>query len=484
MTGLFHALINFFPYFSHKISMIDTRDCRDASHDLKLHSLIQQSARFSGYETSYSLDRNKVVLTGVGIRPANLFFQSLFRDSPIKTTQPGSGKLFAFNTEHQTIREYCRKMFMQHPDKCISFSANGQHGFVTTDGCSFREISDLCEIFGPNIYQITWREIWDTLNSQEIFLSPLLPLSFYQKLKSCMRLDHIVTLPGNDSNPVILKTLKKCQLYPHLREFCQLMEQQPEQLGLSVQQAEQLSKMTLYQIGSMVVKREDFRIFVDEKMKIRSRMPGQNDAIRLINACGIRGLSNTNPQWNRDIIKWMFKTALCAAEKGIALFPAVGMGVWKGDPDLYWRAFLDAIVESDIPLDAIFVNPGHQKSHDGKYAGYRGEEFEVILNEYKIRFKKDEKALFKLKKIQNLFAQQTDIVQFAHRLKTQYPDRIVSLLNASDPDVTLGFHVGEYVNNCPHCSTTEENYTAIGTNGLCFEDISGVHELNKITQTT
>jgi hypothetical protein len=64
-----------------------------------------------------------------------------------------------------------------------------------------------------------------------------------------------------------------------------------------------------------------------------------------------------------------------------------------------------------------------------------------------------------------------------------YPDRVVSLLNASDPDVTLGFHVGEYVNNFPHCSTTEENYTAIGTNGLCFEDISGVHESNRITET-
>lgn len=483
MTDLFQNLINFFSFPIHKIFTINTCDCSDASKDLKVHSLIEQSARFTSYETSFSLDRKKVVLTGVGIRPANLFFQSLFRNSPIKTTLPGSGKLFAFNTEHQTIREYCRKMSMQHPDERVSFSANGQHSFVTTDGCSFREISDLREIFGPNTYQITWQEIWDTLNSQEIFLSPLLPLSFYQKLKSCMRLDHIVTLPGNDSNPVILKTLKESQLYPHLRELCRLMEQQPEQVGLSAIQAEQLSSMTLYQIGSMVVKREDFRIFVDDKMKIRSRMPDQKDAIRLINACGIRGLSNTNPKWNRDIIKEMFKTALFAAEKGIALFPAVGMGVWRGDPDLYWRAFLDAIVESDIPLDAIFVNPGHQTSHDGRYAGCRGEEFELILNEYTTRFEGDVKASFKLKKIQNLFAQQTDIVQFAHRLKMQYPDRIVSLLNASDPDVTLGFHVGEYVNNCPHCSTTEENYTAIGTNGLCFEDISGVHELNKITQT-
>jgi hypothetical protein len=38
-------------------------------------------------------------------------------------------------------------------------------------------------------------------------------------------------------------------------------------------------------------------------------------------------------------------------------------------------------------------------------------------------------------------------------------------------------HVGEYTNNCPHrASTTEEHYTAVGSNGLCFETITGVHK--------
>ena len=65
----------------------------------------------------------------------------------------------------------------------------------------------------------------------------------------------------------------------------------------------------------MVVKREDFRIFVDENMKIRATEPGQQDTIRLINACGIRGLSNTNPKCNRDILKGTFKTALSPLKK-------------------------------------------------------------------------------------------------------------------------------------------------------------------------
>ncbi|MGE0199045.1 MAG: hypothetical protein AB7S94_09860, partial [Simkaniaceae bacterium] len=55
-----------------------------------------------------------------------------------------------------------------------------------------------------------------------------------------------------------------------------------------------------------------------------------------------------------------------------------------------------------------------------------------------------------------------------------FPDRVVALQNASDPDVTLGYHVGEYVNNLSHPSTTEENYSAIWSNCLNFERHTGV----------
>jgi hypothetical protein len=450
--------------------------------DSGLKTLIQQAPRFSGYETSYSLKGKKVALTGVSIRPANLFFEALFQSGSIQTTLPGSGQLFAFNEPPEAVREFLRKQALSRPNEPVSFSAKSKSGYVALDHSFRQKIADLSDIFGSNTYQMTYQEIWETLNSQEIFLSPLLPLPFYQKLKTAMRLDNIVTLPGNDHDPVVLQSLEESECYPHLRDLCLCMKQSPDQLGLSKEQVEWLSHLTLYQIGTLIVKREDYHVFVDEHQKILARLSRQNDAIRLISACGIRALAFTDPRWNREIVKTMFKTCLAAAETGLAIFPAVGMGVWGGDPDLYWRSFFDAIIESDVCLDAIFVNPGHQKSPSGRYAGCRGEEFESILKEYLKRFAADDKTSIKLKKICNLFSFQTDIIQFARRLKKQYPEKRVSLVNASDPDVTLGFHVGEYVNNCPHISTTEENYTAMGTNGLCFETISGVHDLYRIRQ--
>jgi hypothetical protein len=107
---------------------------------------------------------------------------------------------------------------------------------------------------------------------------------------------------------------------------------------------------------------------------------------------------------------------------------------------------------------------------DGPYRGYRGEEFAQILDEYQIRYPRN----LNLRKIANLFDQKTDLLLLARNLKKACPERIVSLFNASDPDVTLGSHVGEYVNNIGHSPTTEENFAAAGTSGLGFEDITGV----------
>ena len=78
-------------------------------------------------------------------------------------------------------------------------------------------------------------------------------------------------------------------------------------------------------------------------------------------------------------------------------------------------------------------------------------------------------------RVMNLYSHNKDVLHLARMLKKAYPEKVVSIFNASDPDVTLGYHVGEYVNNCPHTMTTEENYTAICTNGLCFEGITRVH---------
>lgn len=73
-----------------------------------------------------------------------------------------------------------------------------------------------------------------------------------------------------------------------------------------------------------------------------------------------------------------------------------------------------------------------------------------------------------LKKINNLYTQQTDLFLLAQNIQQQ-TSATVTLFNASDPDVTLGFHVCECVNNMPHVGTTEENYGAVGTSGLSFE---------------
>jgi hypothetical protein len=211
-------------------------------------------------------------------------------------------------------------------------------------------------------------------------------------------------------------------------------------------------------------------------MRLLSRKANQNDAIRLINACGIRGLYATQKSpYNQKLIQNMFQTSLEAAEKDIAIVPAVGMGVWKGDPEIYWGAFFDAIIASEIPLEAIYVNPGHRPSPYGKYKGCTGEEFLQVLKEYQKRYGNNPKVLEKLSKVKNLHESGQDVIQLARRLKLNFPEKTVSVLNASDPDVTLGFHVGEYTNNIPHTTTTEENYTALGTNGLLFETITGVH---------
>jgi len=170
-----------------------------------------------------------------------------------------------------------------------------------------------------------------------------------------------------------------------------------------------------------------------------------------------------------------FKTAMIATGDGFLVFPAVGMGVCKGDPSVYWYAFLDAVIDCGSNVKQIFVNPGHAPTPYGRFEGCTGNEFKLILEEF-LNNKKDTKGYDNLKKVYDLFEQKTDVVQLSYNLKKSFSNDKVYLYNASDPDVTLGNHVGEYTNNCPHTSTTEENYTAMGTNGLCFETITKVFE--------
>lgn len=434
----------------------------------QLLKAIQETPSFVNYKVGGH------ALTAYTLRPANLFFGTLFKGSGIRTTLPGSYKLFAFEAPHAQVKEFLRNKATNDPDGLVSFSAEGIHGGVMV-GSALYWIENLADVYGKNTYRISYKEIQDTLDSQKIYLSPLLPKPFYAGLKKAMREDAMVILPGNDRDPQFLKDLRN-----HCGAFIRQVRENPLAFGFTTpEHFDEFSQMTLYQIGSMVVKIEDYRILADGSGNILERNAGEQDQVRLINACGIRGVNsvNTPAQFNRRIMQETFRTALYAAGSGMTLFPAVGMGVWAGDPDLYWKAFLDAVVNSEDSIEVIAVHPGHKPTPFGVFKGRTGEEFEFLLNEYKKRYKDNPATMARLGKIFNLHKYNSDLLQLARILKKHFPDKDISIFNASDPDVTLGYHVGEYTNNLPHgASTTEEHYTALGTNGLCFEDITSVHD--------
>lgn len=446
-----------------------------------LQKVMEQSPPFAGYQIKLPQAHQcqGVVLTGLSQRPANLFFSKLLND-PSCTTLPGSGKLFAFCAPQASIRETLHNRAAKDPSGVIAFSAKGESGLAALENGSQVKIDDLATIYGDKTYRISNREIVDILESQRIYTSPLMPLPFYKLFKAAMMADAVVVLPGGEGVPLLLKELKHQSTLPHVAKLLCDVEQNPVACGFKSEiDYQTFSNLTLYQIGAMVVKSEDYRVFIDGDGKILERQPGEKDTIRLINACGIRGVRHpkTGSSFNARIMKETFRTALVAAKEGFVVFPAVGMGVWGGDPDLYWRAFLDAVIGSADAFDGIFVNPGHQKTRHGKYEGCTGGEFKTILDEYLAQAiaNKDAIALARLRKIHNLYEAKKDLLQLAYNLKKAFPEKNVSLFNASDPDVTLGNHVGQYVNNMPHTLTTEENYTASGTNGLCFPGITGVH---------
>jgi hypothetical protein len=155
----------------------------------------------------------------------------------------------------------------------------------------------------------------------------------------------------------------------------------------------------------MVIKREDYHIFVDENGKILAREPFEQDRIRLISISGIRGIqaAETNSEYNIDIMEEAFQTALTAAEDGHVILPAIGMGVWQGPPQVYWPPFLGGVLKSENRLEKIFVAPGHQQTNDRSvYNGCRGEEFERFLADWKEKYANSPKDLEKLNKIVDL----------------------------------------------------------------------------------
>lgn len=429
-----------------------------------ISKVIHQTPQFVGYKIGQGTPFPNTNLTALTVRPSNLFFNALF--GPGATTRPGSKEFFRLLGS--PIEN--RKRIVDHPNDVIRFSANGVGGEIRHKNQRAVNIPNLAAIYGGNTFEISCHELREMLDSHTVILSPLMPIGFYLAIKSDLKRGNHYALPGNDQKPLTLREL--------FGFFCpHLIETHKEYGFASEKEANQMLDLTIYQAGALVMKREDWRIFLDSDGKIRDRKVGEKDSIRLINGCGIRGLKSIQSPLNRPILTQMFSTALQAAERDFLVMPAVGMGVWGGDPDLYWRAFLDAVAADQSMIEKIFINPGHQPTKQaGKHKGAAGEEFGAILSEYKTRFAHDSKALANLNKIVNLFSENSDLLYLSQNLKGAHPDKIVSLFNASDPDVTLGRVVGQYANNLDHPSTTEENFTALGTNGLCFEEMTGVLE--------
>lgn len=389
-----------------------------------LQRIINGAPAFNHYRITLANGQQSTLLAQ-SVRPANLFFTAI----GVGTTLPGSRQLFAIPHDHTAIRRYLA-------------SRVGEKVDITA--------GELHNVYGNRHYRISFQEIVNTLDTQEIYLSPILPLDFYRGLKQAMLQDGLVEVPNMKlrdytagfTGAFILQNLRN---NPRILDY------------------------TFYELGTQVVKREDYHLFIDANGKILEREADANDALRLINMCGIRPTDNSaaNPIKSHALMYGAYKSALAAATDGIVIFPAVGLGVWGGDPTLYWTAFFDALISSDemTTLDHVCVNPGPAAST---------QTFLRLLAEFKRDNSVHPVRLARLNMI--IYLPRQDVLQLGRDLKLAFPDKTISVVNASDPDVTLGNHVGEYVNNIGHPPTTEENFTAAGDNGLHFETLTGVHK--------
>jgi hypothetical protein len=411
-------------------------------------------------------------ILNVSLRPANLWLKSLFQGSTIDVVPPNHrGELLAFNSPHQKIVHFIEKNIRSNPNKIFKVSARGVPGYLGN-----QKINDLSEIYGLATYEMSYKEVLDIIDSQTIYLSSLLPKPFYAGLKEAMLKDGIITLPDS--------TLSDATQSLHTYLFLKKVDRDPKQYGFrDKNHFASFKELSFYQIGAMVVKSQNFHVLVDGDGKICPRKANTKDEINLIDGCGLRDFhyrTNLAPEAKKQIMTETFRAVLKAADSGFLVLPALGMGVWRGDPEIYWQALIDAIATTDTDIEKFFVNPIHGKTLYGAFAGSTGEEFQKML-EVAITKAPSSVEKGRLRKIYNLQNGKKDIVQLAYELKKEYPNKKISLVNASDPDVTLGFHVGEYTNNITnnHPSTTEEHYAALGTNILCFEGITKVHNDSK-----
>lgn len=462
-------------------------------------SLCKNALAITPYFNRYQIGGfEALTVTGVSKRPSDLFLEALF--GGIVSEQPNSGKsLFGFVKPHKELIE---KLYQHSAHTLIRFSANNAYGYAIAKGQRYNLDRGLglkgylSDLYGEATVEFSIAEIQAVLNSQKIYTSPELPVKFYVDLVSAMRRDciqrdyhleehqHHFTLDGNDEQPYMLSQLKDMNIYPNTGGFLRDVETELQvdtrHKSVTKTAAPQnsygfkfkddylfLLNSTLYQIGSMVVKSADNYLLVDGDMKLRPRKAGDNDLLKQIDLSGIRGFHSYSTNSNKQIMTSAFSSALLAAGTGYITLPAVGMGVWGGDPAVYWPALLDAIVLAGNNIKEIFINPSHQtaSSVDPKLNLKNGEEFASLLFQYIEEQGKigNVQGILNLAKITNLIDTNKDIYQLAYHLKKQFPNEQVSFVNASDPDVTLGGCTGMYALRCPHIPTTEENLAVITT---------------------
>jgi hypothetical protein len=411
-----------------------------------LESSIEQSAVFNQYKVKFMLDGvpKEVPVTYFLKRPANFFFA----DMGLRVTPPSrTPELFAITDIDTSELKLLRKNTVSAKASAWDFTqfCVPYKNMFNKTGCNMVNVAER-DVYGPGEFKLSCEEIMDIINDQNIYLCPSLSYDDYINLKVLLK-DYI-TIYEDKNSPISGYKLN---------------------IGVQLQP---------YDFGTMVVKKDNFWVFVDDDGHIMNRDPGSKDCLKLISACGIRSFARSFGDGSgfQKICNLMydtFQTIFKACGKdSVLVMSAIGMGVWKGRGVCYWRSFLHAVMRAKIIPKAILINPAHQPHfHDDVFKDLQytapktpenGEEFKEYLELFWDRIRNPN-----LKRIRIM---DKDIVSVARNLRSSLDQTIdVCILNASDPDVTLGNHVGEYVNNVPHTSTTEENFAAIGTSGLCWE---------------
>ncbi len=384
------------------------------------------------------------------------------------------------NPQEDTIVSLLQKRPIDFMLECLGLNKIGSSPYFDFGQTSVADIQTklLCGISytDRNVsFEVSADEMTDLLAENHVYLAPPLTIEFYIGLKRAMAAKNLrqefPSCPGGD-------TIKPIGQIPTLQYFARIVKDNPAQFGLDSAAATLLlDTLTLYQVSSMVVKSHKALLLCDEGYQIRSREAGTKDAFHILSISGIRGFASTQRMangatHNLQIMTSTFERALRAVgPDNPIIIPAVGMGIWGGSPEVYWQALVDAINNlSPEQCPDIFVNPDHGPTRaPSTYSGRKGEEFAGHFYT-QIRSELQNKVRIVPKK---------DTLFMAEAIKKAMPDKQVYVVNASDPNCTLGYLIGQYGNNLRDAHTTEEGYAMVTSlvltgwehvNGLLFDE--------------